>query len=204
MKRIFLLAAAAAIGSTSLAGEKAPAGTEKVNVSTEASTIEWHGEKVTGEHSGTVQLKSGFLELSGQNLTGGEFVIDMTSIKDTDIQDAETRGKLEGHLKSDDFFGVAKHPTAKLVITNVKEMPKNDKGHNAEVTGKLTIKGITNDITFPALVEVKDNVVAAHADITVDRSKYDVRYGSTSFFDGLGDKAIYDEFHLKVTLGAKK
>jgi len=127
----------------------------------------------------------------GTKLTGGEFVVDMTSLVTTDDM-GDSKAKLEGHLKSDDFFGVETHPTSKLVITSVK--PFNDK--SSTVTGDLTIKGITKPITFVISIYADK----AMATLKVDRAKYDVRYGSDSFFDNLGDKTIYDEFDLVVNL----
>ncbi len=161
---------------------------KKINI--KESKIVWTGKKVLGSHTGTIKLKDGFLEMDGNALTGGEFVVDMTTITDTDLS-GESKGKLEGHLKSDDFFGVEKHPTAKLVI---KSATKNADGYL--VTGDLTIKGITNPIKF----DMDMGKDFASTTLKVDRTKYDVRYGSGSFFDGLGDKAINDDFELQVTL----
>ncbi|TCC99529.1 YceI family protein [Pedobacter hiemivivus] len=160
------------------------------------STITWLGKKVTGSHNGTITLKSGSLNVNGKNVTGGTFVIDMTSIKDADGSD-----KLEGHLKADDFFGSAKFPTSTFVITKV-----TGSGANLTVTGNLTIKGITKPLSFPATVTPNaDGTVSALAGkITVDRTKYDIRYGSKSFFDSIGDKAIDDNFEIGVKLVAKK
>jgi polyisoprenoid-binding protein YceI len=155
------------------------------------SKVIWKGYKVTGSHEGTINLKSGFLTFNDNKLTGGEFVMDMNTIVTTDLQ-GEYKGKLEGHLKSDDFFGVEKHPTAKLVISKVDATGKN----SYKITGNLTIKGITNVITFD--LSVYGN--KANAALKIDRTKYDVRYGSTSFFDNLKDKAIYDEFDLVADL----
>ncbi len=155
------------------------------------SKITWLGKKVTGEHNGVINLKSGSLELDGANIKGGEFVVDMASLKNLDLE-GEWNDKLVGHLKSDDFFGVEKYPTAKLVITKATAFS----GGKATVTGNLTIKAKTNPITF----EVTKVGADYKADITIDRAKYDVRYGSNSFFDNLGDKTIYDDFYLGVTL----
>lgn len=160
------------------------------------STITWLGKKVTGSHNGTISLKSGSLNVNGKNVTGGTFVIDMTSIKDADGSE-----KLEGHLKADDFFGSTKYPTSTFVITKV-----TGSGTNVNVTGNLTIKGITKPLSFPATVTVNgDGTASALAGkITVDRTKYDIRYGSKSFFDSIGDKAIDDNFEIGVKLVAKK
>ncbi|WP_242205509.1 YceI family protein [Aestuariivivens insulae] len=160
---------------------------EKKAVKVEDSQVVWKGYKVTGSHEGTIVIKSGELIFEEDKLVGGEFVIDMTSIAVTDIQ-GEYQGKLEGHLKSDDFFGVENHPTSSLVFTSVKPSGKNA----YDVTGDLTIKGITKPINFN--LSVYGN--KATASLKIDRSKYNVKYGSTSFFDNLKDKAIYDEFDL--------
>ena len=161
------------------------------DIKLENSEVNWKAFKVTGSHEGTISLKSGFLTFKEEVLTGGEFVIDMTSIACTDLE-GEYKGKLEGHLKSDDFFGVEGNPTSTLVITKVKSNGKN----SYEVTGDLTIKGKTNPITFDFSVYGQK----ASASLKIDRALFDVKYGSTSFFEGLKDKAIYDEFDLNVAL----
>ena len=174
-------------------------GTKPVTYSVDVakSTITWVGKKVTGSsHNGTTVLKSGSLNVNGKNVTGGSFVIDMTAIKD-----AEGSEKLEGHLKADDFFGTDKFPTSAFVITKVA-----GSGTKVNITGNLTIKGITKPISFPATVAVNaDGTVSALAGkITVDRTKYDIKYSSSSFFGSLGDKAIDDNFEIGVKLVAKK
>lgn len=161
---------------------------KKVNV--KDSKINWKGYKVTGEHEGTIALKEGTLTFNGKELTGGNFTIDMTTIKVTDLE-GESKGNLEGHLKSDDFFGIESHPIATFKITKV-----DGKNGNYKVTGDLTIKGKTNPSSFDMTIDEG----TATAAIKIDRSKFDVKYGSTSFFDNLKDKAIYDEFDLNVNL----
>ncbi|TYB72686.1 YceI family protein [Bizionia saleffrena] len=165
--------------------------TEKKVIKTEESQVVWKGYKVTGSHEGTIAIQSGELHFENAVLTGGAFEIDMTTISSTDLE-GEYKGKLDGHLKSDDFFGVAKHPTAQLVFTTVTASGKNA----YTVTADLTIKGQT------APVDVNFSVYGnkATATLKVDRTKYGVRYGSASFFDGLKDKTIYDEFDLVVDL----
>lgn len=160
---------------------------EKKEIKTDKSSVTWKGYKVTGSHYGTVDIESGFLTFDNGKLTGGEFVVDMTTIVTNDLE-GEYKGKLEGHLKSDDFFGVEKHPTAKMTFTKVKSTGKN----SYQVTGDLTIKDITAPVTFD--LSVYGN--KATANVKIDRTVYDIRYGSTSFFDDLQDKAIYDEFDL--------
>jgi len=188
-KSLLSIALVAVFGFTATAST--PIDKEKKEVKVSESTVTWKGYKVTGSHEGLIQLESGHLEMDGNKLTGGEFVVDMSTLVATDLE-GDSKGKLEGHLKSDDFFGVEKHPTAKLVFTSVKPMNKN----SYTVTGDLTIKETTKPITF--VVSVYEN--KATATMKVDRAEYDVRYGSGSFFDDLGDKAIYDEFDLVVDL----
>ncbi len=188
-KNVFLLAVAVMFG-TNLSATN-PIEEEKREVNTETSKVTWKAYKVTGSHTGTVDLESGALIFEGDQLTGGEFVVDMTSLISTDLE-GEYKGKLEGHLKSDDFFSVESHPTSSLVFTDVKATGKN----SYEVTGDLTIKGITKPVTFDVSVYGSK----ATATMKVDRAQYDVRYGSGSFFENLGDKTIYDEFDLVVDL----
>ena len=163
---------------------------EVKKINTSESTINWVGKKITGKHSGTIKLKEGNLEFKRNKLIGGSFVVDMTSVEVTDMK-GEYKGKLEGHLKSDDFFGTKNHKTATLKITNVE-----GKKGNFTVTGDLTIKGITKPITFN--LAVSGNV--ATTKLKIDRTKYGIRYGSASFFDNLKDKAIDNKFELEVSL----
>jgi len=164
---------------------------DKKEIKLENSKVVWKGYKVTGSHVGIITIKSGHLNFDKDILTGGSFKIDMSTITATDLE-GEYKGKLEGHLKSDDFFGVEKFPTATLHFTKVKSVGKN----SYEVTGNITIKGKTETVSFN--VSVYGN--KANVSLKIDRTKFDVRYGSTSFFDGLKDKAIYDEFDLVADL----
>lgn len=188
-KNVIALALAVVAGTASHATE--PTAEETKTVDAQASTVTWKAYKVTGSHTGTVALESGSLIFDGDKLTGGEFLVDMTTLTATDLE-GEYRDKLVGHLKSDDFFSTEKHNTSKLVFTQVKATGKN----SYEVTGDLTIKGITKPVTFD--LSVYGN--KATANVKVDRAEYDIRYGSGSFFDNLGDKTIYDEFDLVVDL----
>ncbi|CAM4343563.1 YceI family protein [Zobellia nedashkovskayae] len=187
-KGVFSLALALVFG---VATATEPVAEEKKEVKTETSTVTWKAYKVTGSHTGTVNLKSGSLAFDGDKLTGGEFVVDMTTLVTTDLE-GESKGKLEGHLKSEDFFSTEKNTEATLVFTSVEATGKNA----YEVTGDLTIKGITKPITFDVSVYGSK----ATASVKVDRTAYDIKYGSGSFFENLGDKAIYDEFDLVVDL----
>jgi polyisoprenoid-binding protein YceI len=168
-------------------------------VDTKTTTATWLAKKVTGQHSGTVNVSKGSIESKGgTSISGGTIEFDMTSIACTDLTDPEWNGKLVGHLKSDDFFSVDKHPKATFVIT--KTAAKSNTEMN--ITGNLTIKGITHEITFPAMVKMDGKTLVAVAKIMVDRTKYDIKYGSKSFVEGIGDKAIDDEFEMNVNLVA--
>jgi len=177
MKSLFV--AVLAINLSVFAGVKNPIKLGK-------STVSWIGKKVTGAHEGTIALKAGDVILEDGALAGGTFVVDMTTIDVTDLE-GEYKGKLEGHLKSDDFFGVAKFPEATFVITSVE---------GSIVKGDLTIKGHTEEQSFDLIT--KDNTISGK--VMIDRTKFGIKYGSGSFFDNLKDKAIDDEFELNVNI----
>lgn len=169
---------------------------ETYTVDVTKSSITWEGKKFAGSHTGTVNLTSGTLSFNGKNLAEGGFIANMTTIKD-----ADKNGGLENHLKADDFFGVAKFPAANFVIKKV-----DGSGANVNVTGDLTIKGVTSSITFPATITWNaDKTVTASADkITIDRTKFGIQFKSKSVFSNIGDNFIYDDFTLAVKLVAKK
>lgn len=169
----------------------ATAQTGEKTVDVEKSKVVWKGYKVTGSHEGSINIKSGSLSFDGKKLTGGKFVMDMPTLVSTDLS-GEYKGKLEGHLKSDDFFGVEKYPTASLVFTKIKAKGKNSYTVTADVTIKETTKPVTFDISIYGS--------KATASLKIDRTEFDVRYGSASFFNDLQDKAIYDEFDLVADL----
>ncbi len=160
------------------------------------SKLLWTAHKVTGEHTGTINISSGILNVENSALKSGSFKLDTRSITVTDIKDADGNAKLTGHLKSDDFFAVEKYPSADFLITGIKPQGNNQ----YDLTGKLTIKGITNDISFPASVKVDKDKLTATAKLKIDRTKYDIKYRSKNYFENLGDKAIYDDFELDITL----
>jgi polyisoprenoid-binding protein YceI len=163
-----------------------------LQLNVEKSSIKWTGKKVLGKHYGTISFQSGSLIQSGESYTGGEFVVDMNSITCEDLTDAGTNAQLVGHLKSDDFFGVANHPTSKLVIKS-----GTSKGDNQyEFSGELTIKENTNPVKIEAVLVPEEGGVVFTGKLIVNRAKYNVRYGSGSFFQNLGDNMIYDEFEL--------
>ena len=186
MKNLKSIALALVVGLTTSA-----VSAQSKNINTTTSTIEWVGKKVTGQHNGTVNFKDGALIFKGKKLNGGIFTVDMTSLTATDLT-GEYQGKLNGHLKADDFFGTEKFPTAKLIFKKIGTKSANV----YNVTADLTIKGITKPVTFVLTV----NGNTATTAFNVDRTKYDIKYNSKSFFESIGDKAIYDEFELKVNL----
>ncbi len=164
--------------------------TKKVDVA--GSKIEWVGKKVTGQHNGTINLKDGALVFNNKKLAGGTFTVDMTSLNTTDLT-GEYQTKLNGHLKADDFFGTDKFPTATLVFKTIAAAKKEGV---YTVTADLTIKSITKPITFDIATTEK----TASTKLVIDRTKYDIKYGSGSFFENLGDKAISNDFDLTVSL----
>lgn len=164
--------------------------TKKVDAS--KSSINWLAKKVTGEHSGTVAVKSGELIFNKKKLTGGNITVDMSSIATTDLKAGKGKEDLDGHLKSNDFFGTEKFPTSNIVFKTIA--PKGKDLYT--ITADLTIKGKTSPVTFD--MAVKGNT--ATTKLVVDRTKFDIKYKSKNFFENLGDKTIFDEFDLDVTL----
>ena len=165
-------------------------------IDTKNSLVKWTGYKVTGQHEGTITLKKGELKFDGDsNLIGGVFDMDMTSINTTDL-DGGSKDRLDSHLKNDDFFSVSKYKTANLVFTKIMFSRNENDYKNYAVDGDLTIKGITNPISF----EINIYKNSASVDLKIDRTKFNIKYGSASFFDGLKDREIYDEFDLEVRL----
>jgi polyisoprenoid-binding protein YceI len=220
MKKTAILASMAAAFLFTACSESNSTTTETNAVTTEAITatdgeayavvpaesdITWNGKKVGGEHSGNINLQGGELLVADDQVVGGEFTIDMASITNTDIEDAKYNSDLVGHLKSDDFFGVEQHPTANFKINRISPIAGAAAGQpNYNVEGDLTIKGKTNPVSFPATVNVENGTATAKADVIVDRAKYDVQYGSKSFFPNIGDKMIDDNFTVSLDLTAKK
>ena len=164
------------------------------------STVKWEAKKVTGKHNGTISFANGSVSANKSTITGGTLVIDMKTIVDLDLTDAGYNKKLVGHLSSDDFFAVDKFPESTLVIKKVTFVSGND----YKVTGDLTIKGVTNPIEFNAKVNQNGDKLNAEGVMTINRAKFGVKYGSSSFFQGLGDKVIYDDFTLAFNILALK
>lgn len=169
-----------------------------LKLDTKASKLTWYGKKVTGGHDGHLSIKSGEVKFEKENLVGGEFILDMNTITNNDVESPEWKAKLVDHLKSDDFFNVKKFPTAKFTIKKAEK----EKGDTFKITGDLTVKGITHSINFPAKITGSGNIRVADATVKIDRLKWDIKYNSGKFFDAkkLGDKLIYDEIELKMNL----
>ncbi|TJY36432.1 YceI family protein [Pontimicrobium aquaticum] len=159
------------------------------------TTIEWAGYKPTGQHNGTIQLDSGVFTVNNGQIESGTFIIDMASLKDNDGS-----ARLEGHLKSADFFDVEKHPNAAFEVTGFEEVDGK-----MMLSGNLKLKEKENNVTFPVTLSEDGDTFTVTSDMfTIDRSKWNVKYGSKSFFDNLGDKFINDDIELKITVKAKK
>ena len=172
-------------GTTNLSND------EVIPVNTSKSTVKWKGEKVTGFHEGIISIKTANLTFDNDVLTGGEVIIDMSTINCTDLS-GPYKNKLEEHLNSDDFFNVLDYPVSKLKITNCSKVNEN----KYNVVADLTIKEITKSVEFET--ELINNV--ATANLNIDRTKFDIKYSSESFFKNLGDKMIYDNFSLTVNI----
>lgn len=168
--------------------------TRKFQIVNAQSNIDWTGRKVTGAHNGTIGIKDGTLILTDGKLSGGNFVIDTTSIKILDVTDPATNAQFAGHLASDDFFSIDKYPEANLNITAVS---------GNQVQGDLTIKGITHPVSFDAAINVNGEVLTASGKLVIDRTKYGIRFRSGNFFKDLGDTLIYNDFDLDITITAK-
>ncbi len=163
-------------------------------IDTAQSTIKWTGRKVTGQHTGTVKINSGSVFLNDGQLSGGTFIIGMNSISNTDLNgDADSKAKLEGHLKSADFFDTEKHPTSTFEITSVKDLGNN----KVSISGNLTMRGVSKNVTFDATItEVAETVFKASADFNINRKDWGVAY------KGMQDDLISDEINFKINLVA--
>ena len=169
---------------------------------TKASTVEWLGKKTTGQHTGTIALQSGELSFDRTIPVAGEFVLDMKSIAVTDIKDPENNKDFAEHLKNDDFFSVDKFPISTIKITKFSTDAVG-KGIY-KVTADLTIKGITNQIEFPCKIEMAGAKADATANITIDRTKWNITYKSKTVLGAMADKFIYDDIVFTVKLVLNK
>ena len=168
----------------------APDADYKINL--DESSLTWTGREVsTSSHYGTINFTSGQFEVSDGLISQGEFIVDMTSINVQDLSGG-SKERLEGHLRSDDFFSVESFPTAHLYISS-SELISQGKWL---VNSFLTIK----DISHPVLFEMSNTDEGWIANLVFDRSKYNVKFRSGTFFENLGDKLIYDDIELKINL----
>ena len=195
MRNLILLLSIILVGTAGLSAQQIQL------IDTEASTVSWVAKKVTGKHYGLIEIKEGQVNLDENGyLTGGEFTIDMTTISVEDIKNEKMNAKLVGHLNSADFFDVENHETAHFIIKSVEYVEGN-----ANVTGNLTIKGITHETYFAIdLGHLNHPNFDVSTTFEIDRTLYDIKYGSGKFFDNLGDKTIYDNFTISIDLFAKK
>lgn len=172
---------------------------ETVKIDPAQSNVEWVGTKVTGSHNGKVPVKEGNVVLDKGVVKSANVTVDVANMTNTDLT-GEYQTKLLNHLKSDDFFSTAKHPTATIAIKSVKQL----KGKQYEFAGDLTIKGITKPVTFKGDVEEAKDNVSVKGNLVFDRTAYDIKYNSGKFFQSLGDKLINDEVKLTFVVVAKK
>ena len=209
MKKLVLFSAVAALVLASCAGNpegKKADTTDSVEVADQVvgavytvdaaqSKVVWKGTKVSGFHEGTVDIKSGSVNVDNGTITGGNFVLDMNTISSTDLE-GEYKEKLDGHLKADDFFAVATNPEASFTITEVKQ---GATANDLVISGNLTIKGVSKNITFDAKIdEVTDTTVKSSADFNIAREDWGVNY------EGKKDDLISKEINFKVSLVANK
>ena len=203
MKKVILSTIAlAAFTLIALTGKKPH--TDVYKVDTQLSSLEWYAEKLSGKHNGTIMLSNGEIRNNHGGLSG--FVeMDMNSIKNSDISHPPSKEKLENHLKSPDFFDAAKFPKSRFIITSTTPFTiVKTGGFTHNVKGNLTIKDKTNEISFDAIIKAESNKIICTGSAVIDRSKFDVRYGSKTFFADIGEKIIYDEFTLKFNVIANK
>ncbi len=171
----------------------------------ENSQLAWEGRRiVAGGHDGVLGIKKGEFYVFDGELLGGEVVVDMQQIVVLDIEDPENNARLKGHLESDDFFAVEKYPEARFEITSAEELQENDNGYTHRIFGNMTIRGITHGIAFNGNIELGEDRLVSFSDFDLDRTRWNVRFGSGRFFDDLGDRAISDNFNLKLDIVASR
>jgi len=176
---------------------------DTLQVDMENSQIKWIGRKVTGEHSGTLNLSGGWVVLDKNSINSGKFIFDMASISNTDIESPEWKQKLEDHLKSEDFFHTDSFPHAILEIKGPQSLIIENSKKSAQILADLTIRGITHEIKFPFDLTQSQNNFNAEGSVDIDRTLYNIQYKSGKFFDELGDKLIYDNFTVQFMVQTK-
>ena len=176
---------------------------DTLQVDMENSQIKWIGRKVTGEHSGTLNLSGGWVVLDKNSINSGKFIFDMASISNTDIESPEWKQKLEDHLKSEDFFHTDSFPHAILEIKGRQSLIIENSKKSDQILADLTIRGITHEIKFPFDLTQSQNNFNAEGSVDIDRTLYNIQYKSGKFFDELGDKLIYDNFTVQFMVQTK-
>jgi polyisoprenoid-binding protein YceI len=177
-----------------------PAGSGLYTIENDKSKMRWTGRKITGQHNGTVPVSSGELTVENGILKGGSIIIDLSGLICEDLS-GESKNELESILKGPDFFDVTKSPTAKFLITSVRQINP----HQFEITGDLTIRNQTVSQSTKILVLPNgSSAVNVSGGIAIDRTKFGIKYGSGKFFKDLGDNLIDDTFALSFDLKAKK
>ncbi len=174
-------------------------GNYKLDIS--KSTLSWIGKEITTKtHTGTIDIKSGKIRVEENKSVSGEVLLSMITLNVTDLE-GKSKEYLEGHLKSEDFFGVNDFPEAKLTFKS-NNLSKDQ--NRLSFDGELTIKSITEKVTFDAVLKKENPFLEADAGLTFDRTKFNVRYRSGSFFDDLGDKLILDDIKVNMNIIAEK
>lgn len=199
MKQLIGLTLGILVSASTIFAAKGEGDKNAFDIDTKASKIHWTGKKVAGEHTGYLSIGEGKVHVDDGKVVGANVNMDLNTIVVTDLEPGEWNDKLVGHLKSEDFFSVDEFPTASFKITDMKA----NSNEKYDVTGDLTIKGQTHEISFPATVQLANNLVTAKGTATIDRTKWDIQYGSGKFFKGLGDKMIYDDFEITFDIQAK-
>lgn len=199
MRTLCLQLGSVAVGLAVFSGVAVADQSTKVPLDPKASVVSWVGKKVTGQHNGSVRIRSGEALLKDGAFVGGTFEVDLSTIAVEDIKDEGDNQKLTNHLKSEDFFAANLFPTATFTVTSATPIQGASAGApNYNVTGDLAIKGIKRSVTFPAVITIENGMAKASAKFELDRTEWNVRYGSGKFFENLGDRLIYDNFEVAL------
>lgn len=194
------------VKSTDATSIDIPKDAEKINVNLDKSSIEWLGTKPTGTHFGTLSIKEGVLYLKDDNLIGGKFTMDMNSIVVNDIEDPKMNKQLIDHLKSPDFFLTDSFPTSEFKFSKITSYEGSTSEYEEvlpthRIEGNLTMRGITRTVNFPAKISINNGVVdATTPQFVINRTEWNVNYGSKSVFADLKDNFIHDEIGIRIKL----
>jgi polyisoprenoid-binding protein YceI len=187
------------VATITVAQEVATEKGKTFKVNADQSTVGWVGTKPTGQHTGTIMVKDGMINARKNKLVSGMFTLDMTSISCKDLEGKSKEG-LEGHLKSPDFFDVATNPTAVFKVSSIKPIMATQKvlleGATHNISGNLTMKGVTKNVTFPAVIKITDKTLSATADFNIDRTEWGLTYGA--------DGKVAKEINLKLSIVANQ